>query len=50
MVLQVEMHFPDGVKEIVFPDSTRKIIKLDGMQVTNKLFFLVRGTANLTFY
>ena len=33
LVYQVEMHFPDGVKEIVFPDSTRKIINPDGMQV-----------------
>lgn len=31
--LQVEMHFPDGVKEIIFPDSTRKVINPDGLQV-----------------
>lgn len=30
---QVEMHFPDGVKEIIFPDATRKIINPDGLQV-----------------
>ena len=30
---QVEMHFPDGIKEIIFPDSTRKVINPDGLQV-----------------
>jgi hypothetical protein len=31
--VQVEMQFPDGIKEIVFPDSTRKVIHPDGVQV-----------------
>lgn len=32
-LFQVEMHFPDGIKEIIFPDSTRKVINPDGLQV-----------------
>ena len=32
-LVQVEMHFPDGIKEIIFPDSTRKVINPDGLQV-----------------
>ena len=32
MALQVEKHSPDGRKEIIFPDSTRKLIHLNGMQ------------------
>lgn len=30
---QVEMHYADGRKEITFPDSTRKVIDSNGLQV-----------------
>ena len=28
---QIERHFPDGSKEISFPDNTRKLIRNDGV-------------------
>jgi len=41
---QIEKHFPGGVKEIIFPDSTRKVIGVDGVQVCK-----LRGCDQLMF-
>jgi centromere protein J len=32
---QVERHHPDGIKEIIFPDRTRKLVLADGTQETH---------------
>ena len=32
--LQVERHYPDGRKDILFPDASRKIVYPNGVQVS----------------
>lgn len=35
--MQIERHYANGVKEIVFPDKTRKVISTNGLQVRHFL-------------
>lgn len=36
-ILQIEKHLTSGVKQIEFPDKTRKVILTNGLQVSNSL-------------
>lgn len=51
---QIERHYPDGTKEILFPDKTRKIIRngersLSQIYVFSLLFYILSLSSSFAF-
>lgn len=43
--LQVERHYPDGRKDILFPDASRKIVYPNGVQVCCVVYICMRSNS-----